>query len=345
MTPYFGAILVVAAGLLIGTCAWPIKVLRGLKFEHWWFAGMLTGLVIVPWAGVLAFCPHWFEAYMSVPAWTLAKANLFALAWGVANLLCGILLVRIGVAVSGAAVAGLGVATGATVPMIAKGSGLFSAAPDVGSRAGLTVLGGVAVMLIGVTLVAFAGYGRDRVLKKTERKSGGFAFNLALCVIAGVTSCGLSLAFVYGQGPIVSAMKTHGAADLPANLAVWAGALVGGALLNLIYPGYLITKNRSWGLFWECRAEVLLAAVTGAQLIGGALVMGRGMLLLGVLGGSVGYGIQQATQMLGNQGLGFVSGEWRGVHGGPRRLMLIAIGVLILAAVIMAYGNTLTVAG
>lgn len=337
----FGAILVVAAGLLIGTCAWPVKVLRALKFEHWWFAGMLTGLVIVPWVSVLVFCPHWFEAYRSVPAWTLVKANLFALAWGVANLLCGILLVRIGVALSGAVIAGLGVATGATVPMIAKGSGLFANAADIGTRAGMTVLVGVAVMLIGVTLVAFAGFGRDRALSKTERKSGGFALNLALCVVAGITSCGFSLAFVYGQGPIVTAMKAQGAADLPANLAVWAGALVGGALLNLVYPGYFITKNRSWGVFWKCRVEVCLAVATGVQFIGGALLMGRGMLLLGALGGSVGFGIQQATQMLGNQGLGFASGEWRGVHGGPRRLMLIGIGVLILAAAIMAYGNTL----
>jgi hypothetical protein len=65
------------------------------------------------------------------------------------------------------------------------------------------------------------------------------------------------------------------------------------------------------------------------------------MILLGALGASVGAGIQQASQMLGGQGVGFLSGEWRGVHGAPRRLMLASIAALIVAGAIMAYSNTL----
>ena len=66
------------------------------------------------------------------------------------------------------------------------------------------------------------------------------------------------------------------------------------------------------------------------------------MLLLGVLGASVGAGIQQAMQMVGGQGVGFVSGEWRGVGGSPRRQMYLAIAALIVATIIMAFANTLT---
>jgi len=65
------------------------------------------------------------------------------------------------------------------------------------------------------------------------------------------------------------------------------------------------------------------------------------MLLLGALGASIGVGIRQAMQMIGGQGLGFVSGEWRGVHGRPRIQMYLAIAILIAASVILAYGNTL----
>jgi hypothetical protein len=67
----------------------------------------------------------------------------------------------------------------------------------------------------------------------------------------------------------------------------------------------------------------------------------KGMLLLGALGASVGAGIQQAMQMVGGQGLGFMSGEWKGVDGTPRRQMYVAIVLLLIAAVIMAYSNTL----
>jgi hypothetical protein len=46
--------------------------------------------------------------------------------------------------------------------------------------------------------------------------------------------------------------------------------------------------------------------------------------------------------MIGGQGLGFISGEWKGVHGQPRHLMYFALAILIVAAVVMAFGNTLT---
>jgi len=43
-----------------------------------------------------------------------------------------------------------------------------------------------------------------------------------------------------------------------------------------------------------------------------------------------------------NLSVGFASGEWRGITGTPRHQMYLAIGVLIAAAMVMAYGNTLT---
>jgi len=161
-----------------------------------------------------------------------------------------------------------------------------------------------------------------------------------MAVLAGVLSVGLSFSFVYSQGPIVKAMKAQGASDIPANFAVWAIALLGGALINVLYPAYLMTKNNSWQVLKESWREVALSILIGASCVGVAL-MGKGMLLLGALGASVGFGIQQAAQMLGNQGVGFISGEWRGVHGTPRMQMYMAILVLITAAIVLAYANTL----
>jgi hypothetical protein len=60
------------------------------------------------------------------------------------------------------------------------------------------------------------------------------------------------------------------------------------------------------------------------------------------LGASIGFGIQQAMQMLGSQAAGFATGEWRGIPGQPRHQLYLAIAVLIAAALVMAYGNTLT---
>ena len=78
--------------------------------------------------------------------------------------------------------------------MIFKGSGLFKDAKDITSPAGLMVMAGVVVMLVGVVLVSFAGLGRDKVLqKKADEKAGSFTAGLIMAVIAGITSAGMSL--------------------------------------------------------------------------------------------------------------------------------------------------------
>lgn len=331
--------VVVVAGLAMGSVAWPIKLMRKFQFEQWFLIMMLVGLVAIPWLLTLALCPSAMAAYRTVPPMTLVKSNLFAFCWGIANILMGICFVRIGAGLTFAILTAVGASLGVTMPMIFKGSGMFGNSADVFSKAGLTVLAGVAVMLTGVVLVAMAGFGRDKALKKLEQPSGGFLGGLVMCLVAGILSAGISFAFVYGQGPIVEAMKAQGAGDTAQNSAVWAVGLLGGALVCVLYPAYLLTKNKSWHVLGESYKEVGLAVVIGIQFFVAIALMGKGMLLLGALGASVGFGIQQSAQIIGAQILAFISGEWSGVEGSPRRLMYAAIVVLTLAAGVMAAGN------
>src|SRR5579871_4664797 len=207
MGTFWGALTVVLAGLVQGSGIWPMKLMRKYKFEHWWFIAMLVGLVLAPWIITLTLCPDAWQAYHEIDPTTLWKANAFALAWGVANILCGLCFVRIGVALTGGILTGLGVSVGVTLPMIIKGSGLFSEAPNLGSPAGKVVLLGVGVMLVGVALAVFAGFGRDRILRDGDRpRSGSFLGGLIMVIVAGTLSAGISFAFVYSQGPIVSVM-------------------------------------------------------------------------------------------------------------------------------------------
>ncbi len=338
-TMVLGVLVVVIAGLMQGSGGWPIKRMRRFQYEHWAFMAMLSALIVIPWAVTLLFCPRAIEAYRSVGAEVVLKSNLFSLSWGVANILCMLCFVRIGFSLTGGVLTGIGVSLGVTIPMVFKGSGLFKEAADVGSPAGLTVLAGVAVMLIGVLLVSLAGFGRDTALQKTQATSGRFVTGLAMVVLAGALSCGISFAFVYSQGPIVAAMKARGAPEIAANFAVWAVGLLGGAIVNVLYPAYLMTKNKSWHVLTTSAGETALALLISANMSVAIALMGKGMLMLGALGASIGFGVQQAMQMLGGQAVGFIGGEWRGVRGTPRLQMYAAIVVLILAALIMAYGN------
>lgn len=348
-----GIVLVVLAGLGTGTVMWPMKQMRKLQFEHYWFVAMILGLFIIPWAIVIARVPDPWSAYADVGWPTLLKANLFAFGWGIANVLYGLCVVRIGAALTGAIMTGLGIVAGTTLPMVMKGSGLFSNAPDLTSVSGKVIMFGLLVMLCGVVFSSFAGYGRAGQLAKqnhdasstTEKenhaKSQGFTIGMIMAVIAGLTSAGISLCFVYAQAPIKEAMAAQGVDTMTADISVWAAALLGGAAVNILFPAWIMTKKRNWHVLLKNPGEAILASVIGIQFIIAVTLMGRGMLLLGAFGASVGFAIQQIMQIMGNQAVGFLSGEWEGIFGKPRQLMYLALLVLTFAVFIIAYSNTL----
>ncbi len=155
--PGLGILMVVIAGLWIGSGGWPIKLMKNFKYEHFAFIAMLVGLIIAPWVITLSFCPNAFQAYATVDKMVLLKSNLFSLSWGLANILAILCFVRIGFSLTSGILTGLGVSVGVVTPMIFKASGLFKDAPNVTSSAGLVVLWGVAVMIAGAVLVSLAG--------------------------------------------------------------------------------------------------------------------------------------------------------------------------------------------
>jgi len=340
-----GVMLSILAGLATGSCLWPMKVIKRLQFEHYWFAGMIPFLVL-PWLVVAIAIPDPWSAFLEIGWRPLLIANALSIGWGIANILGGLCVVRIGLALTGAIVTGFGVTVAVTVPLVLKGTGLFSNSPDLFSTPGMIVIGAVILMLGGVAFAAVAGFGRERSLQKISltktMPTGSFLTGLIMAALAGVLSAGPALAFVYGNGPIAAAMKSHGAGSVAADLSVWACGFLGGALVNLLYPACLMTRRHSWNLLAQHPGEALIATLIGSQLIVGFGLQGLGMVALGPLGASVGSGIQQIMQIAGAQSIGFISGEWHGIVGRPLRFMFAAVGMLLLATLVLAYANSAT---
>jgi len=341
MTTLTGILLVVSAGLLIGSMSWPMKVCSDLSFGHMWLAGMVAGLLVAPWAISLWAVPDLFGAYAQVPASTLLKANLFSLAWGIANVLFGISVTRIGASLSMAILTGIGASLGVTLPMILKGSGLFAGAPSIVSMPGAVVLVGVVIMLAGVVLCARSGRLRESAEGGSTARRGGYAVNMLIITLCGVLSAGISFTFIFSQDEIVRAVSAKGAGPVAANASVWAIALLAGMLVNVVYPAILIAREGSWAKFVQYPGQIFLSALIGVQFFAGVLLMGQGMLALGVLGASVGFGMSQGMQIVGGQILGFLSGEWRAAPLKARQLIFAAIALLLVAAVVLALANTL----
>jgi hypothetical protein len=456
MDMVLGVVLVIVGGLVMGAGAWPMKLMRTFRFEHWWFLSIFFGLFFFPWLFTFIFYPNVVEIFRDPTIYKdLAFASALALCWGVANLLCGMCYVRIGIALTQAILSGLGATVAVLLPMIIKAPGILGNSPDLNSYAGRIILCGVAVLLVAVILASIAGFGRDKVQKKLQATSGNFTVGFIMVIIAGITSAGLWLAFSFGENAVLSritiveagktfdvgvgkdvrllekysikeaasgkiedaellaqpavekgdkdaqdalakkiskklshkyvvaedgtiaipgvqpvkiagqtakkAVETIAAAmnlsedtakelknpvslrtlDTFAAFPVWAIVACSGALLNLIYPMIIMTKNKSWGVLFCHWGEFGLTLIMGIQTVIALTLPGKGILLMGALGASIGNGIQQAMQMAGGQGTGFISGEWRGVHGKPRIQLYISIALLLLASFIMIYSKTL----
>lgn len=340
-----GLVFVTLAGLGTGSAAWPFKVSRNLRQEKYLLLTMGTALVFIPWTVVSCFLPDPIGLIREVGWKPLVVSNLFSLCWGIANILYVVCVLRIGAALTGAILSAAGMSVGVLLPLVFKGSGQFQGAADLFSVTGLLIVSGLIVVFAGIFLVTIAGSAREKVLNKAEasradsQASGSFWTGFFLVLLAGFLSAGLSLSFVYGQGPIVDAAGKQGAGPIVATITVWALAVFGGAMVNILYAVVLLTKNRTWFLLLENHPESFYSILGGIQFIVSIVLLGQGMVFLGVLGASVGFGIQQSMQIVGNQLVGFLGGEWKGVTGKPRNVMYAALVVIFLAVVILSFSH------
>ena len=146
-----GLILVLVSGVMAGSALSPIKFVRQYRFENYWLIDSLTGTVAIPWALALIVTPHLFSVYSHLPWKVLLLPPAFAFSWGIASMLGGLCVSRIGLSLSYALVIGIGASAGSLVPL------LYFSPQTLHTAAGHSILLGIAVMLGGLVLVGLAG--------------------------------------------------------------------------------------------------------------------------------------------------------------------------------------------
>jgi L-rhamnose-H+ transport protein len=344
MSLLIGLILVLLSGVLAGSALSPIKFVRKYRFENYWLIYGIVGTVVVPWGLALGTTPHLFAVYSQLPWRVLLLPPAFAFSWGIASMLGGLCVSRIGLSLSYALIIGIGASAGSLVPL------LYFSPETLHTPAGHYILLGIVVMLCGLVLVTWAGKQKEAgsaeqagVPNNHENLAGSprhhYVAWVLTAVIAGILSAGLNFSFAFGQG-VAAAAQAAGASITGATYPVWALAMLGGMIPNLVYPGVLCFRNRSWKLFLSSpRSDVGLSVSLGVLFMSSTVIYGLGAVRLGFLGTSVGWGIMQIMQIVVGNISGFLTGEWKLVGPGPVRSLIAGITVLVAASVVMAYGN------
>jgi len=241
----FGILLIAIGSIGAASFYVPFKKVKHWSWESYWIMQGLAAWIILPW----------IFAWITVPSGTLmdiihdspSKAKwltiLFGALWGVGGLTFGLSIRYMGIALGQSIVLGLTAAIGTIIPAIVAGDDLFS------SRAGILTLIGVAVALVGISLVGYAGALKSTNLSEEERKEAVKEFALRkgilIALLSGVMSA--SFAFGYQSGvPIEKAAAMHGTNELFVSNPTLIFILLGGFITNFIYCVYLNIKNRTY---------------------------------------------------------------------------------------------------
>jgi L-rhamnose-H+ transport protein len=345
MSLVYGFILTVIAGNSTGYSMLPLKWERVWKWENFWLVYTLVSLLVVPPILAYALCPGLWTVYASLSLGVLLKPFAFGALWGFAQLGAGLCAHRLGFALQGALLGGIGTAVGTLVPMIMQHPEM------VFQSSGMLVLGGTAITLTGVTLCGWAGYHREQLTRQQGRRAGfspretamsqndptskSYLLMVIVAVVSGVLSAFTNIALAYG-GDIMARAREAGAAPHWAPFAVWPIALLGGSLVNLAYAIFFLSRNKGWRNFGGGPREGLNPMLGGCMWMGGIALYSSATTYLGVLGVSIGFAVFTIILILCGQLAGWFTGEWSNIQ--PRIFRPFAVGVMLLFVAIVTFG-------
>jgi L-rhamnose-H+ transport protein len=325
-----------------GNCMLPLKFNRRWKYENTWLVFSVVSLVLLPWALALGLVDHIFETYRSLSLFQIVLPFLFGIGWGVAQVLFGISVLRLGLGLAYAIIVGLGALLGTLVPLFVQHRS------QVGETAWIEILAGVAVMIAGVALSTRGGQIRERHTMEIEGRgpkidsstlpSNKYLGAVLLAILCGVMAPMLNFSFAFGQD-IAHQAVVLGNTELHAAYAVWPVGLAGGFLPNIAYSLYLLQRNETWARFTLVSSDIFWAILMGALWMGAFALYGMSSSYLGSLGTSIGWGLFQIFMIMTATLSGVVTGEWKRAPASSKLLLTSGFVCLAVATTLLAMGN------
>ena len=327
-----GITLLVIAGIMNAAFTTPMKFTKKWAWENTWAVWSVYSLLILP--AVIAFVtvPKLGDVYSASVSRNLILVAACGFAWGIAQVLFGLAVDSIGIALAFAIVLGLSAAIGSLIPLI-------QLHPDkVFAPAGLGVIAGVILVVLGVAVCAFAGHKRDKATNKvTAEGKMPFSAGLLCAILSGLGAAAMNFGVAFGGALIHSAESTGTSPTWTIN-AVWFPLMVAGAIPNIIYCFYLMRKNGTLGNFslpgtgsyWG------LAGVMAFFWFASTIIYGVASGKLGELGPVLGWPFFMSLIVIMASVFGFMTGEWKNAGKTPLRVQMAGVGILILAVIVLS---------
>jgi len=324
--------LLILAGLANATFGLPMKYVRRWEWENTWALWSLLALIVLP--AVLAFSciPSLSAVYRETGIATTGSVFLLGAAWGLAQVLFGKAMHAIGIGLTFSIVLGLSAAAGSVLPMLRLGPG------SIGSDAIVWISAGLLLVLLGVATCAQAGRRREKARAEFASRSGSFLPGLIMALCSGVLASFMNVGILFGA-PLSARATEQGASDASSVYAIWLPLLIGGAVPNLLYCVYLLSRRKTWPIYGDSSLarNIFLTVAMAVLWFFSTALYGVASHDLGEWGVVLGWPVFMSIIVIGAGLIGIATGEWK--QSGRAPVMLQVAGILLLVIAIVSFSR------
>ena len=333
-----GILLGVMAGLANGVFLLPMRYTRKWAWENTWIIFTVLSTGLLPWIAALVAVPDFISIVRKAPFRLMLPGLAAGGIWGIAQVMYGLGVGIMGIAVGSAVISCISTICGALGPM------LVYAPNRLFSSTSLVLLVGIVLIAWGIYQYAEAGTRKERETAGKEASSqivtGSFRTGLVFCLATGV----LGTAFIYGgrsSVALINAARAAGAAPDLAFYAAYAITFNAGMIPGLLFSVYKLYTRRtvskfitSGSFWWNLALSVSMALLWYS----GILMYGMSSEKMGVLGPSIAFVFFAGGTILFANFFGWLAGEWKGASPRTVRDFVLGMVLLVLAIVIVALG-------
>lgn len=344
MFPILGILLHAVGALAAGICFTPQHKVQNWTYQTFWFWMSFSSWFALPILGSLLFIPNLLAVLEAAPHDAMWKSFVYGGMYGFGGMAFGFAIRYIGYSLTYALAIGLSAVLGFFLTPLIQGQ----LGEILSSAGGNAVIIGVAVGFLGTILCGLAGRRKERELIGSG--DGGVfrpGIGIPLCILSGALSSVYSLALGTADPIADEALKLGANPELVMNvrfLFASTGAFVSTLPITLWQLSKISRLREIAGAGANGqpapRANILWSCLAGLLWYLQFIFYGMGHNRMDTLG-VASWPLHMIMLILFSTLVAIIRREWSGCSKGARRFVSIAIGILVLAVLVIGYGNHL----
>lgn len=330
-----GIILAIGAGLMLGLYALPEKFTKDFKFENTWGLFFMLTMFLVPIIASFTLINDFQGVFAAVPTDILLKMAGASVLWGIGVMMWGKAINHIGLSLGFSLFIGTVILVGSILPF------LVDDLPPQNTF--LTILAGLAVVLLGVLFNGKAGLTREKDEAKTNNNEGkgSMVTGILIAVIGGLLATGFSYANAVGRPFIHEACQAAGNAEWITAIGVMFPIFISGGIVMAAYFAWQLSAKNAWADFKtpNFSKNFILILVMAIFHYAASAIFAFAAFKLGEIGNTVGYAIFNTACVATAIVSGIVTKEWINASSKAKNYLYLSLACMIVGIIIIAVGN------